>query len=174
MAQVTWKDLVWTGLGRQVSIKELLTILKGYGPMEVLHFESPGRYGGDMSLWLDEEGAKHITLFHLEVTDTNYHHGGREALRHLRKIFGGEGHLPQQGEGAFASRRKIGGIHVEEPSQESFLFWIEMFEQNLIDSMESDLVHLDENTSFDEIERLKSRFYTESKSSSKSFGTGLE
>ena len=57
MAQVIWKDIAWTGEDRELGIKELLTILKGYGPMEVLHFEKPNHYKGKISLWLDEKAV---------------------------------------------------------------------------------------------------------------------
>jgi hypothetical protein len=83
MAQVIWKDIVWTAEDRELSIKELLTILKGYGPMEVLQFERVNRYRGKISVWLDEKGVKHITLYHLEVIGEKRKGTGRQALQHL-------------------------------------------------------------------------------------------
>ncbi|MBE9535531.1 MAG: hypothetical protein IMF03_11040, partial [Proteobacteria bacterium] len=63
MAEVCWKDIIWTGADKELGIKELLTVLKGYGALEVLHFENPSKYKGELSVWLDEQGLKHISLF---------------------------------------------------------------------------------------------------------------
>jgi hypothetical protein len=165
MAQVVWKDIVWTGEDKERSIKELLTILKGYGPMEVLHFERPGRYKGELSLWLDERGVKHMTLYHLEVIGERRRGTGRKALKHLQKIFGGDVHVEDPGEfsppGEFT-----GGIHVRQPNQESAMFWIQMFREGFIQSVEGDLMNLDENTSPNELEKLSRTFSAEPRSAS--------
>ncbi len=160
MAQVVWKDIVWTGEDRDLGIKELLTILKGYGPMEVLYFEKPGHYIGKISLWLDEKGVKHITLYHLEVIGEKRKGAGRQALRHLQHIFGGDVHVEDPGEPA-PSEEMTGGIHVRQPNQESAMFWIKMFTENLVQSVEGDLMNLDENTSPGELEDLTERFSAE-------------
>ena len=157
MAQVVWKDILWTGEDRELGIKELLTILKGYGPMEVLHFEKPNHYQGKISIWLDEKGVKHITLYHLEVTGEKRKGVGRQALRHLNNIFGGEVHVEDPGE-TEPSEEKAGGIHVQQPNPESAMFWIRMFAENLVQSVEGDLMTLDENTPSAELEVLKSKF----------------
>ena len=47
MSEVCWKDIIWTGANKELGIKELLTILKGYGSLEVLHFEKPTKYKGE-------------------------------------------------------------------------------------------------------------------------------
>ena len=160
MAQVVWKDIIWTAEDTPRSIKELLTILKGYGPMEVLYFEKPGHYKGQLSLWLDEKGVKHMTLYHLEVIGGKRRGIGRKALKHLQKIFGGDVHVEDPGEfpppGEFT-----GGIHVRQPNQESAMFWIQMFREDLIQSVEGDLMNLDEKTSPGELERLSSEFSAE-------------
>lgn len=160
MAQVIWKDIVWTGEDRELGIKELLTILKGYGPMEVLHFEKPNHYKGEISLWLDEKGVKHITLYHLEIIGEKRKGVGRKALEHLHDIFGGDVHVEDPGEPT-PLEAKTGGIHVRQPNQESAMFWIKMFAENLVQSVEGDLMNLDENISSEQLETLKKEFSAE-------------
>jgi hypothetical protein len=160
MAQVIWKDIVWTGEDRELGIKELLTILKGYGPMEVLRFEKPTHYQGKISLWLDEKGVKHITLYHLEIIGEKRKGAGRQALKHLHNIFGGDVHVEDPGEPA-PQEAKTGGIHVRQPNQESAMFWIKMFAENLVQSVEGDLMNLDENISLEQLETLKRAFSAE-------------
>ncbi len=171
MAQVLWKDIVWTGADRELGIKELLTILKGYGPMEVIHFEKPNHYKGRISLWLDEKGIKHITLFHLQVLGEKRKGVGRQALQHLQNIFGGDVHVEDPG-APTAADEMAGGIHVRQPNQESALFWIKMFAENLVQSVEGDLMNLDENTSPDQIDKLTKKFSAESQDPRKT--TSLE
>jgi hypothetical protein len=157
MAQVIWKDIIWSGADRERSIKDLLTILKGYGSMEILYFEKPGCYRGELSLWLDEQGVKHLTLFHLEVLGKKHRGVGRGALQHLRKIFGGDVYVQDPGE--TRSGREIGGgIHVRQPNRESALFWIQMFEERLIQSVEGDLMNLDEATATGTLETMRREF----------------
>ena len=160
MAQVIWKDIAWTGEDRELGIKELLTILKGYGPMEVLHFEKPNHYNGKISLWLDEKGVKHITLYHLEIIGEKRKGVGRKALEHLHDIFGGDVHVEDPGEPT-PLEAKTGGIHVRQPNQESAMFWIKMFAENLVQSVEGDLMNLDENISSEQLETLKQEFSAE-------------
>ena len=160
MAQVIWKDIAWTGEDRELGIKELLTILKGYGPMEVLHFEKPNHYNGKISLWLDEKGVKHITLYHLEIIGEKRKGVGRKALEHLHDIFGGDVHVEDPGEPT-PLEAKTGGIHVRQPNQESAMFWIKMFAENLVQSVEGDLMNLDENISSEQLETLKKEFSAE-------------
>jgi hypothetical protein len=160
MAQVIWKDITWSGADRDRSIKDLLTILKGYGPMEILHFEKRGHFRGELSLWLDEQGVKHITLFHLEALGGKRRGVGRGALKHLRKIFGGYVYVQDPGE-SLGSRQVQGGIHVRQPNRESALFWIRMFEEGLIQSVEGDIMDLDEETPPEKLESLKNEFSLE-------------
>ena len=164
MAEVIWKDIVWMSEDRELGIKELLTILKGYGPMEVLHFERPNRYNGKISVWLDEKGVKHITLYHLEVIGDKRQGVGRQALQHLHNIFGGDVHVEDPGE-TTPTGEKAGGIHVRQPNPESAMFWIKMFTENLVQSVEGDLMTLDESTSFEELDTLKREFAEEPKDS---------
>jgi hypothetical protein len=154
MAEVVWKDIIWTGVHRERSIRELLTILKGYGATEILKFEKPGHYSGELALWLDESGIKHITLFHLEVIGKKRRGLGRQALSELRNIFGGGIYVLDPGEET-PPEDMAGGIHVQEPNRESAMFWLKMFEEELIQSVEGDLINLDENTSPDEVQALK-------------------
>jgi len=160
MAQVIWKDIVWTAEDRELSIKELLTILKGYGPMDVLQFERPNYYKGKISVWLDEKGVKHITLYHLEVIGEKRKGMGRRALQHLNSIFGGDVHVQDPGD-TTSTDALTGGIHVRQPNQESALFWIKMFAENLVQSVEGDLMCLDEHSSAEQINVLKRKFIVE-------------
>ncbi|MGD8530419.1 MAG: hypothetical protein PVG97_05525 [Syntrophobacterales bacterium] len=171
MAQVAWKDIVWTGEDRELGIKELLTILKGYGPMEVLHFEKPNHYRGKISVWLDEKGIKHITLYHLEVLGERRQGVGRQALQHLHKIFGGDVHVEDPGETP-PSEEKAGGIHVRQPNQESAMFWIKMFTENLVQTVEGDIMNLDDNTSPSDLDKLMFKFSIEPEDDQKT--TSLE
>ena len=157
MTEVCWKDIIWTGANRELGIKEVLTILKGYGPLEVLHFENPSKYKGELSVWLDEQGLKHISLFHLEVIGEKRRGVGREVLRCLRKIFGGDVHVMDPGQ-ASLPEEMASSIHVQNPNQESALFWIRMFEEKLVQSVEGDLMDLGENTSPEELENVKRKF----------------
>ena len=157
MAEVCWKDIIWTGADKELSIKEVLTVLKGYGPLQVLHFENPSKYKGELSVWLDEQGLKHVSLFHLEVLGEKRKGLGREMIQCLRKIFGGDVYVQDPGE-ISATNNMPGGIHVQQPNRESALFWIKMFEEKLIQSVEGDLMDLDENTTPEELEIIKRKF----------------
>jgi hypothetical protein len=157
MTEVCWKDIIWTGADKELGIKEVLTVLKGYGPLEVLHFENPSKYKGKLSVWLDEQGLKHVSLFHLEVLGEKRRGLGREMIECLRKIFGGDVYVQDPGEIPTA-KEMAGGIHVQEPNRESALFWIKMFEEKLIQSVEGDLMDLDENTTSEELENVKRKF----------------
>jgi hypothetical protein len=50
---------------------------------------------------------------------------------------------------------------VSQPNQESAMFWITMFAENLVQSVEGDLMNLDENISPEQLEALKSEFSAE-------------
>jgi hypothetical protein len=157
MTEVCWKDIIWTGANKELGIKEVLTILKGYGPLEVLHFENPSKYKGELSVWLDEEGLRHVSLFHLEVIGEKRRGLGREFLTCLRKIFGGDVYVQDPGQPSVPDEM-AGGIHVQNPNRESALFWIRMFEEKLVQSVEGDLMDLDEDTTAEELEKVKGKF----------------
>ncbi len=89
MASIKWKGANWEAYHSSLSIPELLTVLKGYGPMELLRFEVPGPFKGQLSLCLTTMAAQEITLYDLEVCGEKRHGMGREALRWLRETFRG-------------------------------------------------------------------------------------
>ena len=157
MTEVCWKDIIWTGANKELGIKEVLTILKGFGPLEVLHFENPSKYKGELSVWLDERGLRQVSLFHLEVIGEKRRGVGREFLKCLRKIFGGDVYVQDPGQ-ASVPDEMAGGIHVQNPNRESALFWIKMFEEKLVQSVEGDLMDLGEETTPEELERVKRKF----------------
>jgi hypothetical protein len=156
MAEVCWKDIIWTGANKELGIKEVLTILKGYGPLEVLHFENPSKYKGELSVWLDEDGLKHVSLFHLEVLGEKRKGLGREFLKCLRKIFSGEVFVQDPGQ-TIMEDKMAGGIHVQGANRESAMFWIKMYEEELVHSVEGDIMDLDQDTSPGELEVLKQK-----------------
>ncbi len=64
MAEIEWKGIVWKAAYGDLPIKDLLTILKGHGPMEVLRFRKPGAFWGELSISLTPRGTKEITIYH--------------------------------------------------------------------------------------------------------------
>ena len=156
MAEVCWKDIIWSGANKELGIKEVLTILKGYGPLEVLHFENPSKYKGELSVWLDEDGLKHVSLFHLEVLGEKRRGLGREFLKCLRKIFSGEVFVQDPGQ-TIMEDKMAAGIHVQGANRESAMFWIKMYEEELVHSVEGDIMDLDQDTSTGELEVLKQK-----------------
>ncbi len=131
MAEIEWKGIIWKAAYGDHSVKELLTILKGFGPMEILAFEKPGCFRGELSLSISEKGTREITLYHLQVLSAKRHGEGRRALRFLRKIFNGLLYVEDPGL-----------IRVKNVDEESILFWAQMFREGLIDALESDQVSL--------------------------------
>ena len=127
VAEIEWKGITWKAAYGDLGVKELLTILKGFGPMEILAFEKPGCFRGELSLSLSEKGTKEITLYHLQVLGTRRQGEGRRALQLLRKIFGGELYVEDPGV-----------IRVKNVNEQSFLFWTQMYREGLIDALESE------------------------------------
>jgi hypothetical protein len=127
VAEIEWKGIIWKAAYGDLGVKELLTILKGFGPMEILAFEKPGCFRGELSLSLSEKGTKEITLYHLQVLGMKRHGEGRRALQLLRKIFGGELYVEDPGV-----------IRVKNVNEQSFLFWTQMYREGLIDALESE------------------------------------
>ena len=150
MAEIEWKGIVWKAAYGDHSVKELLTILKGFGTMEILAFEKPGCFRGELSLSLSEKGAKEITLYHLQVLSPKRHGEGRRALRLLRKIFGGELYVEDPGI-----------IRVKNVNEASVLFWAQMFREGLIDALESDQFSLHPHISETELNEVVRRIKTE-------------
>ena len=131
MAEIEWKGAVWRAAFGSLSVKELLTILKGFGPMEILSFEKPGCCRGEISVSLTGEGRKQITLYHLEVLGQKRAGTGRAALHWLRGVFKGDLFVEDPG-----------FIMVKGANRESLLFSIElhphMSDQELL-KLESDI-----------------------------------
>jgi len=131
VAEIEWKGAKWKAAYGDLSIKELLTILKGFGPMEILEFEKPERFKGQISISLAKEGKKEITLYHLEVYGPKRGGHGREALLWLKKIFKGELYVEDPGI-----------IRVKNANEESILFWIKMLQEGLIEALDNDMFSL--------------------------------
>ncbi len=127
MAEIEWKGVTWRAAYGSLSVKELLTILKGFGPMEILEFEKPQCFRGHISLSLSGEGVKEITLYHLEVLGSKREGQGRAALQWLKKTFKGQLFLEDPGV-----------IRVRNMNLESRPFWIKMRREGLVDVMEED------------------------------------
>lgn len=147
MAEVEWKGTIWRAAFGNFSVKELLTILKGYGSMEIVFFERPGCYRGTVSIALNEEGKRDVTVYFLEVLGPKRRGMGRHALRELKRMFGGRIFVEDPGE-----------IIADEYSiAESLLFWLQMYKEGLIDALDSDYIVLKPNMSEEELEEVEMR-----------------
>jgi hypothetical protein len=146
VSEIVWKGVIWKAAYGKLSVKELLTILKGFGPMEILEFEKPGSCHGQLSISLSREGNKEITLYHLEILGEKRQGCGREILRWLKKIFKGELYVEDPG-----------AIRVRNATEESLLFWIKMFREGMIDAMEGENCLLYRDMSATEIEMVEQR-----------------
>ncbi len=129
MAEIEWKAIKWKAAYGDHSIRDLLTILKGFGPMEVLEFEKPDCFRGQLSVSATEGGGKGITIYYLETMGSRRTGAGRAALKYLRDIFKGEVYVEDPGGDV---------IKVSNPDGKSLLFWIGMFREGLIDALESE------------------------------------
>jgi hypothetical protein len=145
VAQIEWKGITWRAAYGDFSVRELLTILKGFGPMEVVEFEKPGCFRGRLSLSLTPEGVKEITVYHLETLGPKRMGKGRDALNFLRNIFKGEVYVQDPGEEV---------IRVRDANRESILFWIKMFREGVIDALESSLCCLHRQLSVADVDRI--------------------
>ena len=141
MAEIEWKGASWRAAYGDHSIRELLTILKGFGPMEILEFEKPGCFKGQISLTLSPEGDKEITLYHLEVLSPRGRGQGRSALEWLKATFKGDLYVEDPGK-----------IKVKNANEKTIPFWIKMFREGLIDALDSDLCRLHSQMSYEEVE----------------------
>ena len=150
MAEIEWKGIVWKAAFGDHSVKELLTILKGFGPMEILAFEKPGCFRGELSLSISEQGTREITLYHLQVLSSKRQGEGRRVLKLLRRIFGGELYVEDPGI-----------IRVKNVNEESVLFWAQMFREGLIDALESDQLSLHPHISETELNEVIRRIRVE-------------
>ncbi|MEJ5347977.1 MAG: hypothetical protein WHS46_04725 [Desulfosoma sp.] len=144
MAEIEWKGIIWKAAYGDLPIKDLLTILKGHGPMEVLRFRKPGAFWGELSVSLSPQGTKEITIYHLEVEGARRRGKGRQALLYLKSIFRGEVFVEDPGR----------VIRVTNADQASLPFWIKMYLEGIIDALESEHVSLSHETPREEVERL--------------------
>ncbi len=144
MAEIEWKGIIWKAAYGDLPIKDLLTILKGHGPMEVLQFRKPGAFWGELSVSLSPQGTKEITIYHLEVEGQRRRGKGRQALLYLKSIFRGEVFVEDPGR----------VIRVANADQASLPFWIKMHLEGIIDALESEHVSLSHETPREEVERL--------------------
>jgi hypothetical protein len=151
VAEIEWKGIVWKAAYGDHSVKELLTILKGFGPMETLAFEKSGCFRGELSLSRSEKGVREITLYYLEVLPPKRRGEGRRALQLLRKIFGGVLYVEDPGI-----------IRVKNVNEDSVLFWAQMFREGLIDALETDSVSLHGHISESELNEVVRRISAES------------
>lgn len=146
MANIKWKGATWEAYRGNFSIPELLTVLKGYGPMEILTFEVPDRFKGQMSLYLADGGTKEITLYDLEVCCEKRHGMGREALKWLRETFRGLIFLefPDLPDSEL-------GFHPSMP------FWFQMYREGFIDTIFCENFYLDPGATSEEVEAVHGR-----------------
>lgn len=144
MAEIEWKGAIWKAAYGDLSVKELLTILKGYGPMEIVQFEKPEGWRGHVSLCLSPDGNKEVTIYNLEVCGEKRRGGGRAALLWLRQTF-------------------KGAIYVDYPEpfveleavQTSLPFWLRMFREGLVNGVEYGAFHLYPEMSEQELNRIE-------------------
>ncbi len=125
MAEIEWKGAFWKTAYGELSVKDLLTILKGFGPMEILEFYNPGTCRGQISLCVSEAGAKEITIHDLVIHGDRRKGHGRKTLQWLKHVFKGEVHVDYP---EFSA--------AEEASQGSLPFWVKMYREGLIDGLE--------------------------------------
>lgn len=147
MAEIEWKGTIWKAAFGVFSVKELLTILKGYGSMEIVSFEKPGCYRGMISIGLNNEGTRDITLYFLEVIGPRRRGMGRHALRKLKQIFGGKIFVEDPGE----------VITDEYSIAESLLFWLQMYREGLIDGLEGDYIVLKPGMTAEDLKEVEQK-----------------
>ncbi len=144
MAVIEWKGIKWKAAHGDLSIPELLTTLKGFGPMEVLEFEKPGCYRGEMSLCLTEEGKKEISLYCLDVLGEKRTGHGRSALKELKRIFKGDVYAEDPGTAS-----------ADCAPEPNLLFWVTMFREGLVDVVEWERISLGPGMSEAEIDQVE-------------------
>lgn len=144
MAIIDWKGAQWEAAHTSLSIPEILTVLKGFGPMEVLRFINPGHFRGEMSLCITDDGTREVTLYNLEVEPPQRHGMGRTALRWLRQIFKGPIFLE------FPDLPASGlSVHPSLP------FWFRMYREGLIDALDCENFYLDPAANDAELDMLE-------------------
>jgi hypothetical protein len=157
MAELIWKYIIWKGADRVMAIKDLLTVLKGNGPMELIAFEKATEYKGELNVWVDENGVRNITIYHLEVVGEKRRGKGRQALKDLRGLFGGDVYAEHPGTPAFQKAHRNTN-ELNQPDSNLPAFWIKMFEENLVHEVEDHDIFLDQNTPQEQLEALKREY----------------
>jgi hypothetical protein len=146
MASIEWKEARWEAYRSSLSVPELLTVLKGFGSMEILRFEVPGSFAGLLSLCLTDDGTKEVTLYHLEVLRGSCRGIGRKALRWVKAIFRGPVFLefPDPPDPEL-------GFHASMP------FWLKMYREGLVDAIDCENFYLEPGATGDQVEEFRSR-----------------
>jgi hypothetical protein len=144
MGSIEWKGAKWEAYHTSLTIPELLTILKGFGPMELIRFEVPGQFKGELNLCLTDDGNKEVTLYHLEVCGDRRTGMGREALRWLRGVFKGPIFLefPDSPDPAV-------GFHP------TMAFWFKMYREGLVDALDCENFYLAPQATSEQIEQVR-------------------
>jgi hypothetical protein len=145
MASIEWKGAKWESYANNsLTIPELLTTLKGFGPMELLRFEVPGRFKGELSLCLIEGEHKEVTLYYLEVCGDKCAGMGREALKWLKQIFKGRIFVE------FADPPDpVTGFYPSTP------FWLRMYQEGFIDAVDCESFCLPPDAAGEQIELVQ-------------------
>jgi hypothetical protein len=144
VAEIEWKGVLWKAAYGELSVGDLLTVLKGYGPMEILDFDKPGACRGRVSLCLSEEDARETTIHEFEVLGERRKGQGRETLRWLRSIFKGQVYVEYPDLSA-----------EQEESEGSLLFWVKMYREGLIDGLECGMCCLYPEMGEAELEKIE-------------------
>ncbi len=146
VAVIDWKGAKWEGAHSSLTIPELLTVLKGFGAMEVLRFIREGISSGELSLCITEDGGKEITLYHLEVLGETRQGHGRETIEWLRHIFKGQIFLE------LPDKLEDGCVY-----HPSLLFWLRMYRLGLVDAMDCETFCLGPDSTQDETDRIEQK-----------------
>jgi hypothetical protein len=131
LAEIEWKGAIWKAAVGDLSIKDLLTTLKGYGPTEILEFDKSGGSRGQISLCLSEDGVREVTIHDLKICGGKRKGSGRKAVRWLRTIFKGDVYVDYP---EFSSK--------EEALTASLPFWVKMYREGFIDGLEGGIYRL--------------------------------
>jgi hypothetical protein len=125
LAKIEWKGAIWKAAYGELSVKDLLTVLKGYGPMEILEFEKAGTGRGLISLCLSEDGTRDVTIHDLEIQGPKRNGQGRATVQWLRTIFRGDIYVDYP---EFSAK--------DEALAASLPFWVMMYRERRIDGLE--------------------------------------
>ncbi len=145
VAEIEWKGITWRAAYGDLDVRGLLTVLKGFGPMEILDFERSGHFRGQLSMFREEGGLRGITIYHLEVFGPGRMGQGRAALQFLRDIFKGEIYVEDPGGEV---------IRVAGADEESLPFWVKMFREGLIDALDCTSCSLQKGMNASEVDRI--------------------